>query len=174
MKIHFTFNKISLPQWRKRFINWSIANNKQSFIYLSLFNTILSVMVFFGHWNVWFVRITHDKIRDEFFNCWLGSIINKKSYIAVCKIVGSLFLVSSNSKNTLSGLMTFYLFNHAGNTSFFNRLSCLLRITPARTNEATNELTSPMTAEATKNPPFQGSLLWTKALSLGVLLRACE
>lgn len=83
-----------------------------------------------------------------------------------------MLLLSSNSKNTRSGLTTLSFLNHAGKTSFFNKFSWELFKDFVNTTEATNESVRPAKAETIKNFPFQETLFATKLFKLAILLTA--
>lgn len=129
-------------------------------------------MVDLSDGNMGLEWVSDNKIWDQFLNGRWVAIFNQIKYIPACQMVGSLCLVSSNSKKTLSGLMTCSLLNHAGNTSFFNMFSCEFLIDLAKNMEATKELTRPTTAEVTRNLPFQANLDSIKWPNFGTLLKA--
>lgn len=131
-----------------------------------------SVVVVFSNWIVWFMRSTNNKIWCDSLNSWLWTSYHTNFYIDECQIVGSLLLLSSNSKKTRSGFTTLSLLNHAGKTSFFNKLSRVSFKDFVVTKETMKESIRPRVVAAIKNFPLYEIFFWTNSFNTENLWRA--
>lgn len=84
-------------------------------------------------------------------------------------MVGSLTWLSSNSKNTLSGLTTLSLCNHAGNTYFLSKASRVFLNDLVKTIDDKSEVKRPVAADTIKNFPFHESFVCTNEFKTDTL-----
>lgn len=131
-----------------------------------------SVVVVFGDWVVGSGGRSDNEIWDHSADCWLGAYVLIYIYIDECQMVGSLTWLSSNSKNTLSGLTTLSLCNHAGNTYFLSKASRVFLNDLVKTIDDKSEVKRPVAADTIKNFPFHESFVCTNEFKTDTLWRA--